>query len=278
MNTDNLSSDNKSLCDEVMRKIGRNILLFQQIEALLKSLVANQHFSGTPDDLLSDHEKRSEAIQKQTLGMLANQYTGEILAGNGNVISEPTEDAPTWLSSSFTISGGDDFYANQRADMQMMVSERNDLVHHFLPRWQPDSLEHMTKAAEYLDQQREKVLPMLAHLKSVLTAMQKVRMALVKQIDSGIVELFFLQQSPLIALLKKVARENARADGWTLLSVAGQIARALEADTVLNMKERYGHKTLRSLLVASELFHVEDESLPNGKTRTIYCEKLIPSH
>lgn len=32
---------NQSTCDEVLRQVGRNVLLFQQIEALLKFLVAN---------------------------------------------------------------------------------------------------------------------------------------------------------------------------------------------------------------------------------------------
>ena len=32
---------NQSTCDEVLRKVGRNVLLFQQIESLLKFLVAN---------------------------------------------------------------------------------------------------------------------------------------------------------------------------------------------------------------------------------------------
>jgi hypothetical protein len=278
MNTDNFSSGNKSLSDEVQRKIGRNLLLFQQIEGLLKLLVANHSISGTTDDLLSRHEKFSEAVQKQTLGTLAGQYTGEILAKNGVKATDTTEEIQMGLSCSFQISGNVDFYENQRADMQMMVSERNDLVHHFLPRWQPDSLEHMTKAATYLEQQREKVLPMLEHLKTVAKSMQEARLALIRQIDSGIVELVFLQQSPLISLLKKVAKEKSRADGWTLLSHAGQIVRAFESDAALHMKERYGHKTLKSFLVASELFHVEEESLPDGKTRTVYREIPIPIH
>jgi hypothetical protein len=48
-----------------------------------------------------------------------------------------------------------------------MVKERNDLVHHFLPQWQAHSTEQMEKASTYLDQQREKVLPLFEHLRSV---------------------------------------------------------------------------------------------------------------
>lgn len=63
---------------------------------------------------------------------------------------------------------------SQRADLELMVRERNDLVHHLLPRWHPGSLEHMTVASAYLDQQREKVLPMFEHLKSVAKSMHQM--------------------------------------------------------------------------------------------------------
>lgn len=38
------------------------------------------------------------------------------------------------------------------------VSERNELIHHFLPRWQPDSLELMTSAESYLDQHEPRII------------------------------------------------------------------------------------------------------------------------
>ena len=62
------AAENKALIDEVLRRPGRNGLLFQQIAGLLKFLVVHH-----------------------------------------------------------------------RAAMQLMGDERNQLVHHFWPRWRPDS-------------------------------------------------------------------------------------------------------------------------------------------
>ena len=81
-------------------------------------------------------------------------------------------------------------------------------------------------------------------------------------------ELLWLRGSPLIALLRKIASQICRPDGWACLARAGKLARVRELDAVANMKERYGHSTLKKLLVASDLFDVYDEPLPSGGFRT----------
>ena len=45
----------------------------------------------------------------------------------------------------------------------------------FLPRWQPDSQEKMTETLSYLDDQREKVLPILEHLKATVADVKQSR-------------------------------------------------------------------------------------------------------
>jgi len=61
--------------------------------------------------------------------------------------------------------------------------------------------------------------------------------------------------------------------GWAYLARAGQIARIHESDEVTQIKERYGHSTLKQLLIASELFDVLDEPLSKGGFRTLYRVK-----
>lgn len=58
----------QSELDEVLRKIGRNVLLFQQMEAMLKFLVSRCSLEGTVSELKSNHEKAIEAVSRQTLG------------------------------------------------------------------------------------------------------------------------------------------------------------------------------------------------------------------
>ena len=268
---------NQSTCDEVLRKVGRNVLLFQQIEALLKFLVANHRRDGNTSNFEERLQLRTEKTHKQMMGKLVEQFTDGILSDAGEPNAEPEEQNQLWMSFTFTTSGDREFYEAQRADMKRMVDERNDLIHHFMPRWQPDSPEKMGEAAKYLDEQRARVLPMFEHLRSVSMALidvgQSMAAFMASKEGQRHFELILLQHSPLVSVLKEVAEQKHRADGWAYLADAGRIAWLQEPEAVTHMKERQGHATLKKLAVASDLFEVFDEPLPNGRYRTLYRPK-----
>jgi len=67
--------------NEVLRKIGRNMLLFQQMEYMLKYIVANSELSGNIDELKVNREKRTEKVRTQTMGLLIGQYIGRNSTG-----------------------------------------------------------------------------------------------------------------------------------------------------------------------------------------------------
>lgn len=270
---------NQSTCDEVLRKVGRNVLLFQQIEALLKFLVANHRRDGNTSNFEERLQQRTEKTNKQMMGKLVEQFTDGILSDAGEPNAEPEEQNQIWMSFTFTTSGDREFYEAQRADMKRMVDERNDLIHHFMPRWQPDSPEKMGEAAKYLDEQRARVLPMFEHLRSVSKALidvgQSMAAFMVSEEGQRHFDLILLQHSPLVSVLKDVAEHKHRADGWAYLADAGRIAWLQEPEAVTHMKERQGHATLKKLAVASDLFDVFDEPLPNGGYRTLYKPKAV---
>lgn len=267
------------LSEEVLRKIGRNVLLFQQIEGILKYLIASHRMDGAASDYVERQKMRANKVQNQMMGNLVKRYTDDILSDAGESSYEPEEITQVWISTSFTITGDNNFYESQRANMKLVVDERNDLIHHFLPRWQPDSVEHMAAAVSYLDQQQEKVMPMFEHLNSVSETMKYAFREMAEFLASDEatkqIELIILQQSSLVSLLQDVAGQKARPDGWAYLSHAAQIACIHASDSVTHMKERYGYSTLKKLLVASEIFDVLDEPLPNGSFRTLFREKKL---
>ena len=86
-------------------------------------------------------------------------------------------------------------------------------------------------------------------------------------------ELMWLQASPLVSFLREAANQISREDGWTYLARAGDLANRDLAEEVMNLKERYGFKTLKKLLVGSGMFDVFDEPLPGGHFRTLYKNK-----
>jgi hypothetical protein len=112
------------------------------------------------------------------------------------------------------------------------------------------------------------------HLRDTANSMQATRKLLQGFMSSEEyerqAELMWLQASPLVELLREVASQIHRTDGWTYLSHAGKLANKNLPDDIRNLKERYGFNTLKKLLIACESFGVYDEPLTNGTFRTLY--------
>jgi hypothetical protein len=271
-----LNSDLKPTQDEVLRRVGRNLLLFQQIEGLLKFLLSSHKASGTPVDFKERQQEKIDAINGTMLGLLVHKYGTEVLQDAG--VEVPEEEGPAdWFTFSFRISGDTEFVEVMRRDMKLMTEQRNELVHGFLPRWQPNAPEKLEETLAYLDTQREKVLPMLEHLRTTASHIQESRKKLLEFVASEEYqkqsEVMWLQASPLVSLLRDVATQIHRKDGWTYLAHAGGLANKELPEEVKNLKERYGFKTLKKLLVGSEMFEVFDEPLSDGRFRTLYKNK-----
>lgn len=259
--------------DEVLRRIGRNLLLFQHIEHLLKHLMSNARFEGTVASAQSNHEERRAKIHKQTLGQLAGQFVDDVLADAGERGS-PENLNEAWFSFEFTIQTDSAFVEQHTAEMKAIVDARNDLIHHFLPRWSPASEESTQTALAYLDEQRATALPMRDRLLGFAKSLQDAATAHAEFMASAEgarqFELQWLRHSRLVLLLGELATRTNRSDGWTVLATAGQIVWREEPDELEHMAERYGHRTLKKLLQATELFDIEEESTVRGGTRTIY--------
>lgn len=271
-----LKSDLKPTQDEVLRRVGRNLLLFQQIEGLLKFLLSLHKAGGTSVDFKERQQKQIDTISRKMFGHLVDKYGTEVLKDAGFEV--PEEEGPTdWITFSFRISGDTEFVEAMRRDMKLMTEQRNELVHGFLPRWLPDSPEKLEETLAYLDSQREKVLPMHEHLRTTASHIQESRKKLLEFVSSeeyqNQSELIWLQASPLVTLLRDVASQIYRKDGWSYLAHAGVLANKELPEEVRNLKERYGFKTLKKLLVESEMFDVFDEPLSNGRFRTLYKNK-----
>lgn len=259
--------------DEVLRRIGRNLLLFQHIEHLLKQLMANARLEGTVKSMQASSEERRAKIHKQTLGQLAGQFVDDVLADAGER-DAPENVEEAWFSFEFTIQTDSAFVEQHAAEMKAVVDARNDLIHHFLPRWSPASQDSTRAALEYLDQQRAQALPMRDRLQGFVNSLQaaaKVHAEFMSSPEATReIELQWLRHSRLVLLLGEIAQRSHRADGWTVLAFAGHIVRQREPEELDHMLERYGHRTLKTLIQATGLFDIEEEPTRGGGTRTVY--------
>jgi len=83
-------------------------------------------------------------------------------------------------------------------------------------------------------------------------------------------QLSFLRQSRLTVLLGDIAAQTRRHDGWALMSIAGELVKKYAPEEIALLKERYGYKSLKALILATEMFDVYEEVIENGGIRVLY--------
>ena len=263
--------------DKVFGKIGRNLLNFQKIELMLKYLITNGRMSGYMSEFTANQERRAAAIHKQTMGQLVGQFIE-------NTFQEPEESHQTSIeakephfSFSFMVKTDSDFYESKRQALKSLVNDRNDLIHHLLPRFNPNSVESCLEIEQYLDQQRERLVPEYDHLKSLIDNFEEVKKLHVDFLNSEEcikqIELLFLQQSLVISLLLNISIQRPRSDGWTLLDNADRQLRLTLPDEMEQLKNRYGYKNVKELIRASELFDINEKPTKKGGVRVLYRPK-----
>lgn len=151
-----------------------------------------------------------------------------------------------------------------------LVAERNDLIHHLLPKWNTRSFESSTETELYLDQQREKILLELEALKAEINAIKEFAVFLVSNECKKHIELSLLRQSQLVVWLFEIAQQKARSDGWVVLSNAAHSIHQHFPEELTNLEERYGHKKLKAIILATEFFDITQESTDKGGIRVLY--------
>lgn len=259
--------------DEVLRRIGRNVMNFQLVEHLLKYLNANASVHGPASQLAERMEAKKSEFHRKTMGELAGSMAALVLQPPRQDWV-PDEVAEPWIGFGFTFESDARFIDEHNREMRALVDARNDLIHHFLPRWNLSGAADIEAALAYLDAQRDDTFRMLDRLKGWVKSMEEGRRQLAAFMASpeGMrqMELEFLQASRLVAMLGEVSVKAARSDGWTPLSTAGHLIKRHAPEELDDLRKRYGHQNLKGILLAAQFFDVEDEELPNGGARTIY--------
>ena len=264
----------KKAKNEVLRKIGRNMLLFQQMEGMLKYLVAHGRFSGYASELKTKHENHIVTVRKQTMGQLVGQFLENTYSKCEKNSEEQIELKEAFFSFSFSVETDAANYETQKQAMASIVADRNELTHHLLPRFNPNSTESCLEIDQYLDRQREKLLPQWDMLKRIADALREGRKIHGEFLGSDEgkkqFQLSWLRQSTLVILLADISTQMARSDGRTLLNIAGELIRKHAPEERVCLKEKYGHKTLKELIIATELFEIFEEPTDKGGIRVLY--------
>lgn len=236
-----------SLVNELHRRIGRNLLRFQEIELSLKLMLPYIHPNGGAKGADAMREYQAKSIDGKSLGLLVGQFK--------SAMSRTPE---LWESG-----------------LAALLEARNELVHHFYHRFDFAQAGSVNAALECLDNQYKQaeewwqilrvqslvLLLMLIETKPALAAEYgQHREKLLAQLPRWVE--FVVPSAPdrtawattrIVKLLRLAEQHTEQVNGMTLLSRAGNFIKSSSPDLSV---QAYGCKTLKEILIASGLFHV----------------------
>lgn len=250
-------NDLPSLRNEFLRRLGRNLWCYQQVEAQLKVLMTVGQGAFPLGGVAAAAAKQQALVRTRTLGQLVGDATASVLAQEGRTVDPPVD----WLAWSIRFDAGADFADDLHRRLQALVAERNVVVHHARECWDFDSEAGLAGALVELNAQRDSIEAVHETLRRVLLGVQEATQAMVAYLESGAFARQ-LDEARLGACLVDAVAQVAKADGWAGLSEAGRSFR--EQVALLPDAQRRGLPKLSRLLVDSGLFELRDEPTQGG--------------
>ena len=89
--------------NECMRRIGRNMVMFQRMEQLLKYLLTNSYLEGYEKELESKKAQRASTISTMTMGQLSNEYFNSIFDTSENELPPHEDPSQAYLSFKYSV-------------------------------------------------------------------------------------------------------------------------------------------------------------------------------
>jgi hypothetical protein len=260
--------------NEVLRKIGRNLMLFQQLEYLLKYIIANGNISGYASQLKDKKIKQDDKIRVKTLGQLVTSYIDTVhsVDAGSPELAEDLDEAH--FSFSFKIESDSAYYESRKTILTQILTERNELVHHLLPQFDTSSSQSCIELDNKLEEQSGRIRREIEEVRAVAASLEKGRQELAGFLtsDAGTKQIYasHLQQSRLTLLLADFSVKLGTEDGWVSMSAAGQLLKEHAPNEIALLKKNYGCKTLKSVILATDIFDVMDENTLKRGTRALY--------
>lgn len=270
---------------EVQRKLGRCMLRLQQVERILKALVAHTSIQGEPQQLQSILEKQIADTKTSTLGALVKEMFASILVNSNLADDEPetTEVADKirescWYKSQYQISISAEDYALTKQEWKDFVDMRNELAHHFFDRFDIASVSGCKKADAHLVDCDAKIEQQLTSLKRWATNFEEARAIHATCLNSPeftnallhgrLPDGMIVRPVSTIVECLRNAELVCGLHGWTLLDTAIAHIRNKEPEQI---PSKYGCKTWRQVLKRSAQFEIRADVNPlNDKGQVWY--------
>lgn len=244
----------------------RCVLGLQAYELLMKSTLARHRFSGPVAGIEESISERTAKIQRMTMGSLVSDTFGSFLAPMDleRPLDEP-RDAGTVVFG-FQLALPPEEFARIEVEHRHLVLLRNDLVHHFLERYDLRTLDGCLVARQDLSAALDRVKRAREELNGWVSSMENSLLAMASILSSPEVrEKIFLPRAVLERGLHEAAIELA-IDEWTQVDKATLwLAKRYPDEKPMN----YGCKSMRQVIHESGQFELKVREV-NGRRQAWY--------
>lgn len=167
--------------NQALQKIGRNLVNLQKLEGMLKHLLATTHLEGYGSELADKARRRQIKVSKMTMGQVIQELKTSMFDDYSTMQGQLDLSSEVWISTRFTIEGGPDAAEQWEAELSAIRTARNELVHHMLTDFNPNSIESCQELETTLDAQRERLIPVIDHIRSLVVARKEALEELAKK-------------------------------------------------------------------------------------------------
>jgi len=166
--------------DLALQKVGRNVVNFQRMEAMLKLLLKFANFSAPISKAREHFEAREKRHRTKPMGHLVELAAKAL---HGETPAVPADIGEGWATYSLSLGDGSQM-KEWRKEFRRVVRERNTLIHQMLAAWNPNSIESSRSLCQELDEQRERIMSAYRHLESVVKVIPELHQALAQNVDA----------------------------------------------------------------------------------------------
>jgi hypothetical protein len=170
---------------EIYKGVGRNIVLLQQMEEMLRYLAVNSNISSVNGSLVEQQKMRQKEWKKGSLGGLVDDYAKRSLVEA--TPSGVSDDAH--LSISIRLKSTENSLGDRKKLLRRIVAERNKLVHRLPFGWVPGHANGYELLLAWLQKLWHELEPEWHLLRGQVWAVQEMGKLLLEQFETGYFEL-----------------------------------------------------------------------------------------
>ena len=172
----------------VLRKIGRNLVNFQQFEQALKLIIVRSDLRGYASEAATILRDKDIDIDRKPLGWLVKSFFDTLYSNHSSQDGPAHERDEAWMSISLRIKSNKESIRHRRRQLRELVKQRNLLVHRLLLDFDPNSVESCEKLIRLLDEQVDRLEPHYESLRGIIGNMEAAQQEILKLLEAELRE------------------------------------------------------------------------------------------